>query len=96
MLKKVFPMLMLAVVCAFATTVCEKAINTKAQNRTSEAFAGIYAAAVWNSNNVKWNKKAANWTQVGSIIGAACVKGALAGSGIGPAGTIICGAAVGL
>lgn len=96
MFKKFTPMLILAAVFAFVVITFQKLTDSKIQDRTHEAFAGIYAASVWKNNNAKWNKKAANWTQAGAIIGAACVKGALAGSGIGPVGTIVCGAAVGL
>lgn len=97
MSKKILPVLMLAIMCAFSTTAFERSTTTTVITTcSSKVFAGIYAASVWNSNNARWNRKAAHWTSAGAVIGGACMKAALAGSGIGPAGSIICGAAVGL
>ncbi len=97
MFKKIFPVLTFSFICAFAMKTFENGTNTDSIHaRSSEIFAGIYAASVWNSNDADWNKKAANWTGAGATISGVCVKAALVGSGAGPLGTIVCGAAVGL
>lgn len=95
MLKKIFPVLILSFICAFAMKAFENGTNP-IHAKSSEIFVGIYAASVWNSNDAEWNEQAATWTGAGATISGVCVKAALAGSGAGPLGTIICGAAVGL
>lgn len=62
----------------------------------SEVFAGINYYAQHHGGTDKWKARAGVACRTGSVIGAACMKAALIGSGAGPVGSFVAVAAVGL